>query len=282
VSFEGYFKSRDGLDFYERRWDASGELRANVVLIHGYGEHCSRYAHVANALNARGITVHTFDQRGYGHSPGKRAYIHDFNDLLLDLDTYLDHVRPRLEGLPWFLMGHSMGGLLLARYAETRIIEARGLVFSSPFLAFPDNVPRFLLALAGFLSTIAPWLPVGGVDNSGLSRDPAVVEAADNDPLAFHGRVAARTGAQFNKAIQEAHAEFARITTPVYIVHGSNDQVVSNRGTRALCECCGAEDKYFKLYDGGYHELWNDLEKEAMIAAVGDWILEHCRTRKGD
>ena len=274
MDYEGQFKSRDGLDFYERRWDADDEARTNLVLIHGYGEHCSRYEHVAKAFNARGMTVHTYDQRGYGHSPGKRAYIHDFNQLLVDLETYLEHIGPRLEGKPWFMMGHSMGGLLLASYAETHTVEARGLVFSSAFLAFADDVPAFLLVLAKLLGTLTPWLPVARVDNTGLSRDPAVIEAADNDPLAYHGMVRARTGAQFNVAITRACANFEAITAPAYIIHGTDDRVVGNSGSYLLHERCGSQDKTITIYEGGFHELWNDLEKDAVLAAIGDWILE--------
>ena len=273
MAYEGHFKSQDGLDFYERRWDAAEEARANLVLIHGYGEHCSRYEHVAHALNERGITVHSYDQRGYGKSPGRRAYINDFDVLLDDLDAYLDHLKPRFEGLPLFFMGHSMGGMLLAAYVESREVEARGLVFSSPFLAFPDNVPKLLLRLVGVLDVIAPWLPVGRVDNTGLSRDPAVAETADNDPLGYHGSVRARTGAQFNKAINRVSAHFNAIVAPVYILHGSADAVVSCKGSQVLHARCGSKDKTLNIVEGGYHELWNDLCKDEVIASIGDWIL---------
>ena len=230
--------------------------------------------HVAKAFNEGGIRVHSLDQRGYGRSPGKRAYIDRFDSLLEDMDAYLELVRPRLDGKPLFLMGHSMGGLLLTRYAETRTLDARGLIFSSPFLAFNDDVPKFLLSVAGVLGRWLPWLPVGGVDNSGLSRDPAVAVAADADPLAFHGKVRARTGAQFSVAIKQAHENFAKISLPALIIHGGSDKVVSNAGTRALNEGCLSVDKTFKIYEGGYHELWNDLEKDTVIASIRDWILE--------
>jgi len=272
MDHEAYFKSHDDADFFERRWAPDGDVRANLVLVHGYGEHCTRYAAAAHALNRSGITVHTYDQRGFGRSPGKRAYIDDFDALLADLDTYLAHIGPLLEGKPWFMMGHSMGGLVLAAYAETRDIGARGLVFSSPFLAFSDDVPKFLLALANILGKVTPWVPVGGVDNSRLSRDPKAVEAADNDPLSYHGRVLARTGAQFNAAITRTRAAFQAITAPAYIIHGSDDGIVPPEGSRLLHAQCRSEDKTLKIYDGGYHELWNDLIKDEVIAGIADWI----------
>lgn len=273
MQHEGYFKSRDGLDFFERRWEPDGEARAHVVLVHGYGEHCSRYEHVAQAFNEGGLTVHSWDQRGYGRSPGKRAYIRDFEILLQDVDHYLEHLRPRFDGKPWFFMGHSMGGLVLARYVETRQVDACGLVFSSAFLAFGDDVPKFLLPVADVLGILVPWLPVSSVDNTGLSRDPAVVAAADTDPLGFHKGTSARTGAQFNAAIKAANAEFGKIAAPLYVIHGEKDRIVGNAGSRRLYEQCRSQDKTLKIYDGGYHELWNDIIKAEVIAGIREWIL---------
>lgn len=271
---EGYFKLR-GEDFFERRWEPLGEVRAHLVLVHGYGEHCARYEHVGNAFNAAGIVVHSFDQRGFGRSPGKRAFIQRFDTLLDDMDAYLEHVRPRFGNTPWFFMGHSMGGMVLAAYAETRELDARGLVFSSPFLAINADVPKPLLLLAALLGVITPWLPVAGVDNSGLSRDPAIEIAADNDPLGYHGKVKARTGAQFNAAIKRIYAGFGKISLPVYIVHGGDDRVVPNAGSQRLYDGCGSKDKSLKIYEGGYHELWNDIVKEEVITGMRDWILAH-------
>lgn len=275
MKYEGSFKTREGAELYECRWDNTAALKANLVLIHGFGEYCGRYEETAGVFNAGGICVHSYDQRGFGRSPGRRAYINRFDTLLEDLDDYLVHIQPKLDGTPWFMMGHSMGGLVLARYAQTRTVKANGLIFSSPFLAFSEDLPKFLLTISGFLGKYLPWMPVGNVDTSRLSRDPAVVAAADVDPLSFHGRVCARTGSQFHEAILQLDAAYDRITLPVYAVHGSDDKVVSNTGSQTLYKHCASKDKFFKLYEGGYHELWNDLDKEAVLTGMRDWMLSH-------
>jgi alpha-beta hydrolase superfamily lysophospholipase len=249
---------------------------ANLALLHGYGDHCGRYDHVARAFNASGITVHSFDQCGHGRSPGRRAFIRNFARLEGDLDQFLQHILPLLGDKPFFMMGHSMGGLLLARYAELCHPDVTGLIFSSPFLAFSEEVPKILLALAPLLGTVLPWMPVGGVDNAGLSRDPAVIAAGDNDPLGFHGNVRACTGAQFYLAIQAAHEEFAKIDQPMIVFHGSGDKVVNCAGSRALYDGCQSKDKTLRIVEGGYHELWNDLCKEEVIGGMCDWMLNHC------
>jgi len=272
MQYEGAFKSHDGLELFERGWEPESLARACVVHLHGYGEHCSRYAEMARVLNGAGFSVHTYDQRGFGRSPGKRGYINDFDVLLTDLDAFLAHVKPRIADRPWFLMGHSMGGLVLASYVETHCVDARGLIFSSSFLAFNDSVPPFLLKLADILGALAPWLPVSSIDNTRLSRDAKVVAEAERDPLSYHGSVRARTGAQFNAAIARARAGLHRINAPLYIIHGSDDALVPVHGSKFLYERCGSKDKTLKIYEGGYHELWNDLDKQAVFAGICEWL----------
>lgn len=269
---ENVFKTGSGLELYAQQWVPESAIRARLVLLHGFGDHSSRYAHVAAHLNTAGVAVHTYDQRGHGKSPGRRAYIARFEDLLEDLDTFLAWSAEDLSGAPLFVMGHSMGGMVLTRYAQTRALDAAGLVFSSPFLGFPDDVPKILLTLASVLSAVLPGLPVGAVDNRGLSRIPDVVAAADADPLAFHGRVAARTGAQFFETIQTAEKAFAKITLPSLVLHGEADRVVPCAGGVRLFEGMGAADKTLRLFPGGYHELWNDLDQESFLDGVTGWI----------
>jgi alpha-beta hydrolase superfamily lysophospholipase len=269
---ENAFRTGSGLELYAQQWLPDSAIRARLVLLHGFGDHSSRYAHVAAHLNTAGVAVHTYDQRGHGKSPGRRAFISRFDDLLEDLDAFLAWSAGNLAGAPLFFMGHSMGGMVLTRYAQTRTLDASGLVFSSPFLGFPDDVPKILLKLASVLSAVLPGLPVGGVDNRGLSRVAEVVSAADADPLAFHGRVAARTGAQFYETIQTAETNYASITLPALVLHGEADRVVPCAGGVRLFEGLGSADKTLRLFSGGYHELWNDLDQEAFLREVTGWI----------
>lgn len=269
---ENAFKTGNGLELYAQQWLPDSATRARLVLLHGFGDHSSRYEHVAARLNTAGVSVHTYDQRGHGKSPGRRAFISRFEDLLEDLDAFLKWSAKDLADAPLFLMGHSMGGMVLTRYAQTRTLDAAGLVFSSPFLGFPDDVPKILLKLASVLSAVLPGLPVGGVDNRGLSRIAEVVTAADADPLAFHGRVAAKTGAQFYETIQAAEKNYAAITLPALVLHGEADRVVPCAGGVRLFEGLGSADKTLRLFPGGYHELWNDLDQEAFLREVTGWI----------
>lgn len=269
---EGWFNANEQVRLYERRLMPEEAPLANVVIIHGYGDHCARYEYTMERLRDAHLAAFTYDQRGHGRSPGKRGYIPRFEDFLDDLDVFLEHIGPDLTEAPLFLMGHSMGGMVLARYAETRALQVRGLVFSSPFLAFSDDIPKFLIALGPAIARVLPWLPIGGVDNRGLSRDPAVVEAADKDPLCYHGRVAAHTAGEFSRIIRDIGEDLERITLPMLVLHGGADHVVSPSGSRMLHERATATDKKLRIFPEGYHELFNDLEKEKFVDEIVAWM----------
>lgn len=266
------FDARDGMRLYGQTWLPEGAVRGRVVLLHGFGDHSARYGHVAEHLNGASFAVHAYDQRGHGRSPGRRAYVARFDDFLDDLDAFLAQAGAAEWREPWFMMGHSMGGMVLTRFLQTRNPACRGAVFSSPFLGFTDDVPPALLKLAGVISSVLPWLPVGKVENAGLSREPAVAAAADKDPLAFHGRVAARTGAEFQRAIAAAEAAYGKITLPALVFHGTADRIVPCRGSRTLFERMGSADKTLKMHEGGFHELWNDTCRGEVLADVTAWL----------
>ncbi len=269
---ENWFDATPEVRLYERRQLPAEPPLANVVIIHGYGDHCTRYEWVMDQFCRAGMAAFTYDQRGHGRSPGKRGYIPRFEDLLDDVDVFLDHIKDDLGNVPLFMMGHSMGGMVLARYAQTRDVQARGLIFSSPFLAFSEDVPKFLVALGPVIAKVVPCMPVSKVDNRGLSRDPEVVEAADKDPLCYHGLVAAHTAGEFYRMIQIIEQDAPRITSPLLILHGGADHIVSPSGSIMLHEKAGAKDKTFQDLPNGYHELFNDLDKEEFMAEVITWI----------
>lgn len=272
---ENYFEIK-GERFYRRTWipDANNII-ANLVLIHGYGEHCSRYDNFCNRMNSFGIQVFSYDQRGFGRSPGKRGWINNFDELLSDLDSFIALLSDELKARSSFIMGHSMGGMVVARYAETReALPFKGLIFSSPFLAINEEVPKFLVKISGFIAKVLPFLPVSKVDNTGLSKDPKVVKQADEDPLCYHKSVKAWTGNIFIEVINQINADMKKIFLPVIILHGKKDKIVPYSGSMSLYQNISSKDKTLELFEEGYHELWNDYEKEEFIDKVSKWIIE--------
>ncbi|MBS6361333.1 alpha/beta hydrolase [Burkholderia sp.] len=273
----GRLRTADGLELTSYRWsagDGAAPPRATVALLHGLAEHARRYDALAARLNAAGIDVLAIDLRGHGRSPGKRAWVERFDDYLNDADAL---VAEAAQGdSPLFLMGHSMGGAIAALYAIERMPAhgrtVAGLVLSSPALAPGRDVPRWMLALSRVISRVWPTFPALKVDAALLSRDKAVVEANRADPLVHHGAVPARTGAEVLDAMARIERGRGTLRVPLLVYHGTEDKLTEPDGSRAFGARAGSPDLTLTLYEGGYHETMNDLERDRVIDALIAWI----------
>jgi len=266
------FQTHDGLWLNENRWLPEGELTAVVVFVHGFIEHSGRYAELAQRLNQEGYAVYAMDLRGHGKSEGDRVFIRAFDDLLADLERFLERVRTREPRKPTFLFGHSMGGTVAALLAATRPPEVRGLMLSAPACRISNRVFPLLRRLAGFLSLVLPKLRLVPMSFKSLSRDPEVVDQFKRDPLVFHGRFPVRSGAEILRAADRISGQLEAIRLPFLVLHGTGDTVTDPEGSRRLCEQAGSTDKTLKLYDGLYHDLFHEPEKEQVTADVIEWL----------
>ena len=186
---EERFTTPDGLSVYGQRWLPEPPAGAVVVLVHGFVEHSGRYAPLAEDLNRQGYAVYAMDLRGHGRSEGPRCFVRRFDQYLEDLDLFLDRVAAAEPDKPLFLLGHSMGGLIVARWAisrPARQADLRGLILSGPALRVGRGLFPLLRHLAWIASLLAPRLPVVRLGGRRISRDPAVVEDFRRDPLVFH------------------------------------------------------------------------------------------------
>ncbi|KWF29445.1 alpha/beta hydrolase [Burkholderia pseudomultivorans] len=280
----GRLRTADGLELASYRWpagDGASAPRATVALVHGLAEHAGRYAALAARLNAAGIAVLAVDLRGHGQSPGKRAWVERFDGYLDDADALV--AEAARDNTPLFLMGHSMGGAIAALYAIERA-PARGrafagLVLSSPALAPGRDVPRWMLALSRFISRTWPTFPAIRIDAALLSRDPAIVAANRADPLVHHGAVPARTGAEILDAMARIERGRGALRVPVLVYHGTEDKLTEPDGSRAFGAGVGSPDRTLTLYEGGFHETMNDLERDRVIDALIAWIHAHTPAR---
>ena len=187
--FEYKWKTKDGLGLYGQGWTPLGESKAVVCLIHGIGEHSSRYRHVAAFLNQNGYTLLAFDHRGHGKSEGPRGHFPSYETVMLDIKTHLKHAGERFQNKPVILYGHSMGGNLVLNYELRYMPQIAGVIATAPMLrlSFKPSIVKELLAkcLIRFWPTLS--LP-SGLDTKDISRDPEVVKKYDEDPLT-HGRI---------------------------------------------------------------------------------------------
>jgi alpha-beta hydrolase superfamily lysophospholipase len=261
-----------GLRIHWRAWlPADGSVRAVVVIAHGAGEHIGRYEHVAARLVRDGYAVYGLDHRGHGRSEGPRALIDRVDNAVADLDSLLVLAGSEHPAALVFLLGHSMGGLIALQYALHHQDRLAGLILSGPLAAL-DAAPAPARLAARALSAIVPKLPAVAVDATLVSRDPAVVQAYQADPLVFHGKLPVRTVAELAAAVDSFPSSVSAITVPTLIMYGTADGLCPVRGSEMLAERIGATDKTVKAYDGLYHEIFNEPEQAQVLDELCEWL----------
>ncbi len=271
------FTTRSGDQLFEYKWLVD-QPKAAVVIVHGFGEHAGRYQLVADHFNEQGYAVFAYDQLGHGQSEGRPAYIENFDVLRDDCDHFIERVRQQTEGLPLFVLAHSMGGLVIAYLAVTKMPKLDGVILSGALLVPGSDISPILVQAAKFLGRFTPRLATQKIASSALSRDTAVVAAYDADPLVYHGGVPARTGAEMLRVMQIVSDGVPRINYPLLIVHGTADIVTNVEGSMQLYARAGSADKQLRLFDEGYHESHNELNKDEVLDLYSDWIAEHLTT----
>ena len=278
--------TEDGLKLHTRHWPAAAPARGQVLIVHGLGEHIERYAHVAAALNAAGWDAHGWDHRGHGQSDGPRGDIPDPEALLRDTALMIDHVRSaslsvdasHRPGARLVLLGHSMGGLIAARFVAEALLPRPaawsrpldGLVLSSPaFDAGLSGAQKLALALA---ENLAPGLAVGnGLTPEWISRDPAVVSAYASDPL-VHDRITARLTRFIIDAGARVIADAPRWTLATLLMWAEEDRCVAPRGSEAFASAAPSHVVATRPWAALHHEIFNEPEKAEVIDAVTAWL----------
>jgi alpha-beta hydrolase superfamily lysophospholipase len=261
----------DRLRLYTTRHEAAN-ARADVVVVHGLGEHSGRYLPLISYLVQRNYSVTAYDHRGHGKSEGLRGHVEKFTDYEDDLDRVLSSVQGHGSSRGTFIIGHSMGGLVTLRYAAKNGSRLAGAVVSAPAIKIATKVPAGKLMVARISAMIAPRTRVdNGIDPSILSKDPEVGRAYAADPL-VNRLVSARWFAEITEAMRDVRGIGSLLTLPLLVLQGTADRLISEEGAKRLFEDVGSKDKELKLYSGYYHELFNEPEKWEIYKFVADWL----------
>jgi alpha-beta hydrolase superfamily lysophospholipase len=242
------------------------------LVVHGYAEHSGRYDHVASRLTDAGYAVHALDLRGHGRSEGERALIRSFDQYIDDVAAFLERIRSSSPLLPVLMLGHSMGGLIVALFLARRTDGVRAAVLSGPAVKAGSNAARPLEWLLRALGRVLPRLRLARLDSGKVSRDPDEVAKYDNDPLVYHGQMKAGLVGAFSKAVRTLQKRAPKIDLPIAILHGGADGLADPEGSRILYERITSVDKTLRVYDGLYHEIFNEPERDHVLSDVIAWL----------
>src|SRR5438094_6935835 len=267
---EERIKTTDDLSLFVRSWRPEGEIRGVVALVPGFNSHSAYYAWPAEQFAASGLAAYAVDLRGRGQSDGERFYVDKFSDYVSDVAALIALVKSREPGQPLYLLGHSAGGVVACIYVLENPTAVSGLICESFDHEIP--APDFALAVFKGLSHIAPHAHVLHLKNELFSRDPRVVQAMNEDPLIAHETQPTKTLAEMVRADERLKREFPLITLPVFILHGTADGATKPSGSQRFYDTAGSRDKTLKLYEGHFHDLLNDVDKQVVMADILGWI----------
>jgi len=247
--------------------------RANLLIVHGFGEHIGRYSTMIEELSSLSLNIFAYDRRGEGQSTGRRAYIHHMDDQVSDLKSLKAKLIP--NKLPTFLYGHSLGGLISTKYViDNPDHGLAGLLLSGALLKVDDDISPLLQKISGLVAAILPTLPTVRVDTALLSRSPWVQSAYQQDPLVYHGGTPARTGHQILQATAYVQSRFHNVSLPVLITHGGADKLADPAGSRMMHSKVSSGDNTLKVFEGLYHEVMHEPERSQFINLMKTWLAD--------
>jgi alpha-beta hydrolase superfamily lysophospholipase len=264
---------RDGAagGLFLRHWPAQGQPSASLVICHGFNAHSGHYTRAAEVFAQRGLAVTALDLRGRGQSDGERFYVQSIDDYVTDLAQAVELARAMHPDLPVYLLGHSAGGVTAVTFALEHPDRIAGLISES--FAFRVFAPDVALALLKGASHIVPHVHAVRLKMTDFSRDPAWVAHLDADPLVKDEVQPIQTMAALARADERLAQAFGRIALPVLILHGTADKATRPEGSQAFFDAVGSSDKTLKLYDGFFHDLLNDVDRDRVTNDIGNWIV---------
>mmetsp|Transcript_29829 Transcript_29829/g.45685 ORF Transcript_29829/g.45685 Transcript_29829/m.45685 type:complete len:294 (-) Transcript_29829:85-966(-) len=289
VHSEGTFEAHDGTSLYQQSW-IPDEYKGSVLIVHGLAEHSGRYTHVAETLNKAGYAVYSFDGRGHGKSvkgggAKPTAYYASLDDYTKDVDGMIQKIITTTttttdddadaKGKPCFVWGHSMGGMMVTYHnIKYQPDNVAGIILTGPLVEVGSDVGYFIQGVARVLSYLVPKAGTQPLKSTSISRDAKVRDDYDKDPLNYRGSVPARVGSCMLQGMNTIQTEKSTITIPMLIMHGDADKVVDPNGSKGLYEGISSKDKKLRMWEGLYHEIHNEPEKDQVLAEMVAWLDE--------
>lgn len=271
-----FLKTSDKLTLFTQSWVPDDKPRAIVLIVHGYGEHSTRYTHVADALVNASYAVYTLDHRGHGKSEGLQAYFASLDDAVKDLRAYFETIQRQHPGQKIFVYGHSMGSLISLAFTLKYQPDVAGLIITGTALTGEETVAAPLIAIGKvvqrFIPTF-PLMPALGLDE--LASDPSVGEVYGKDPLVYRGKWRIGMGIGLILAGRDLQAQIQNLKLPLLIMHGEEDKVTPISGSHMVRDKALSVDKTFKSFPKMRHEIHNDFSKGEVIDTMIQWLDGH-------
>lgn len=261
---------KDGRKIYTKTWLPDGSTRANIILVHGIGEYCERYQHVAEFLTGIGCAVYGFDHIGHGKSEGKRGCM-SYDDAFTIINSLKGELIQQFPGLPVIIYGHSMGGGVVLSYGTQYPENVLGIIATSPAVGMANPLNPTLVKALRVLKKIAPNLTVSnGLPADGISHDKAVVDKYKTDPLC-HDKVSVVLGLDLMDWGNFLSAYDKEYPVPLFLAQGTEDRLVDPVAAENFALRLKGDVTY-KCFEGGYHELHNEPNKQELFDAEAEWI----------
>lgn len=271
-----------GIKLFCRYWRPKDlrDMRGIVFICHGFGEHLGWYDELARKLTATGFLVFGHDHAGHGRSSGSRVYVEDVDDYVSDVLQHTADVKANNKGIPTFIYGHSMGGMVAVRTVMKNQAFYKGMILEGPLiLPDPHEVTPTRLLLGKLFCNILPEIQLGKIKVEQVTRDPDVQQKFNNDKLRWSGGVKLITGMAFLRCLEDMHSKLSSVSLPLLILHGENDSLCQPAGSSLLYQAASSVDKQLKMFPGASHHLILDIEevRDEVMQDVVDWMVLHTR-----
>lgn len=265
------WRTKDSLNIHAVNWQPDGDPKAVIALVHGFAEHSERYHHVAEFFANDGYAMVGYDRRGHGKSDGKRGHTTNYEAFLEEIDQLVDYSRKRYPGKPIILYGHSMGGNLVLSYVLRRKPELKAILVTAPWIRLAFEPSAALVTIGKLTRRLMPTFTQNNqLDTKHLSRDVAVGEQYVADPL-VHDKITSTTGIEMLESCDWLLSNAGEIPAPLLVMHGTGDKIISIEGTRDFLKKSSGNIT-FKEWEGAYHEIHNEINKEEVLQYALDWM----------
>jgi alpha-beta hydrolase superfamily lysophospholipase len=269
-NFDSSLFTSDRAQLHTSFWEPDDDAKAVICLVHGWGEHCGRYEHVANFFIKQGFDFYSFDLRGHGQSSGRRGDTPSYERLLLDIADIETKLHERYPDKALFLYGHSLGGNLALNYALTQAHRFTGIISTSPWLRLSKEPPAIIKFIGRLMNKLAPWFTLSqDLDSRKLAQNATIGQQYDNDPL-NHNKISARLYQGITESGNWALDHADELKTPTLLFHGEADEITSYQASHDFAR--RAKQVEFKLWPNCFHELHNEPNQNEILNDIQSWI----------